>query len=247
MKKHNNPLPLFLSLVAMGLSLFSVYTVTDFSAASGGSAYTESDDEFAEKVREEINNFIAEQTGQPAPSREPIDVSVDDDPSKGDPDAPITIVEFSDYECPFCKRFVDNTFDQIQKEYIDTGKVKYVFRDFPLGFHPNAAPAANAAECVRDQAGDEAYFAYHDVLFANQKALDVASLKGYGADFDIDQAAFATCIDEEKFAAEVAADMAEGQSYGVSGTPAFFVNGTLLSGAQPFAAFKAAIDEALAE
>lgn len=245
--KKQSPLPLFLSLVAMGLSLFSVYTVTDFSASSSGAAKAEVGDDFSEKVREEIENFIAEQTGQRAPSRGPIDVSVDDDPFKGDDDAPITIVEFSDYECPFCKRFVDNTFDQIQEEYIDTGKVKYVFRDFPLSFHPNAAAAANAAECVRDQAGDEAYFVYHDVLFDNQRSLDVASLKSYAADLDIDQTEFAACVDEEKFADEVAADMAEGQSYGVSGTPAFFVNGELLSGAQPFAAFKAVIDEALAE
>lgn len=238
MRKQSS-LALPLAIAALALSLYSVYQVST-TAGKGG-------DDLKTKVYEIIEAYVAEKSGQPAPSNEPIDVSLDDDAVKGSPNAPVTIVEFSDYECPFCGRYFNETFSQINKDYIETGKVKYVFRDFPLGFHPNAAPAANAAECVREQGDDEMYWAYHDILFANQTALTVDKLKEYAAELSIDQTQLADCIDTGKYNEEVQADFLEGQSYGVQGTPGFFINGKPLSGAQPYAVFKAAIEAALNE
>lgn len=167
----------------------------------------------------------------------------DDDPVKGDADAPVTIVEFSDYECPFCGRWFLQTYPQIKKEYIDTGKVKMVFRDFPLNFHKNAQVAGEAAECVRDQGGDDAYWKFHDVLFTKQAQLSEANIKAWAKaeGYDVND-----CLADGTFRKEVLADLADGQAAGVSGTPAFFINGKLISGAQPFSVFKQAIDAALA-
>ena len=180
---------------------------------------------------------------QPTPPAGKVQVSVDDDAVKGDSDAKVTIVEFSDYECPFCGRFYSDTLPQIRAQYVDTGKVKMVFRDFPLSFHPNAQKAAEAAECAGEQGK---YWEMHDKLFDNQQALDVASLKSYAQQVGLKTADFNKCLDDGKMASEVSKDSSEGASYGVQGTPAFFINGKLVSGAQPFAAFKAAIDAELA-
>ncbi|MEK6945441.1 MAG: DsbA family protein [Nanoarchaeota archaeon] len=182
-----------------------------------------------------------------APTPSAVKVSIDDDAMTGKKDAKVTIVEFSDYQCPFCGRFWTDTLPQIQKNYIDTGKVRLVFRDFPLNsIHPFAQKAAEAAECAGEQGGDSAYFKMHDKMFANQGALDVASLKKYAQESGLDATKFATCLDSGAMTAEVQKDSTEGQNYGVQGTPAFFVDGRLISGAQPFAAFQSAIDAALA-
>lgn len=173
------------------------------------------------------------------PTGSKVEVSVDDDPSIGPEDAPVTIVEFSDFECPYCGKVVP-TVKQILKEY--EGKVRLVFRDFPLGFHQNAQKAAEAAECADDQ---DKFWEYHYKLFENQKALDVSSLKQYAKDLGLDSSEFNTCLDSGKHEEEVKKDMAEGQSYGVSGTPAFFINGIKVSGAQPFGNFASIIDSEL--
>ncbi|PIN90132.1 hypothetical protein COU57_04520 [Candidatus Pacearchaeota archaeon CG10_big_fil_rev_8_21_14_0_10_32_14] len=180
----------------------------------------------------------------PTPSA--VKVSVDDDAVEGKKDAKVTIVEFSDYECPFCKRNYDQSYVQLKKEYIDTGKVKYVLRDFPLSFHPQAQKAAEAAECAGELGGDDAYFKMHDKLFGEGVEGGVATFKTYAKTIGIDQKKFDTCLDSGKMAAEVAKDQADGTSYGVQGTPAFFVNGKLISGAQPYSVFKTAIDAELA-
>lgn len=166
----------------------------------------------------------------------------DDDAVKGDEDAPVTIVEFSDYECPFCGRWFLQTYPQLKKEYIDTGKVKMVFRDFPLSFHKNAQMASEAAECVRDKGGDKAYWAFHDILFTKQAQLSEANVKTWAKEQGYD---VTDCLAKGTFRKEVLADLADGQAAGVQGTPAFFINGKLISGAQPFAVFKQAIDAAL--
>ncbi|MBN2086861.1 DsbA family protein [Candidatus Peregrinibacteria bacterium] len=240
----DNRLPAFaiaLSIVALVISLYVVFTTM---AASD-------ENEFNAKVEAGIEAYVkkqqaAAQAAQAAPAEptEPVDVSLDDDAVKGDADAPVTIVEFSDFQCPFCKRYVDQTYSVIKSKYIDTGKVKYVFRDYPLSFHDNARNAAIAAECVGEEGGDDAYFQYHDVLFANNEALDVDSLKSYASDMGYD---IASCLDNEDFGAEVDADMQEGLSYGVRGTPAFFINGNFISGAQPTAVFESAIEAELAK
>jgi protein-disulfide isomerase len=182
---------------------------------------------------------------QPAPPVAAVKVSIDDDPILGKKDAKITMVEFSDYQCPFCEKFWSETLPQVKKDYIDTGKVKLVYRDFPLGFHPNAQKAAEAAECAGEQGGDVTYFKIHDKIFGNQQAIDVDSLKKYAQELGLDTTKFNTCLDSGAMADEVKKDQTEGQSYGVGGTPAFFVNGKLISGAQPYAAFKQVIDAEL--
>ncbi len=173
-----------------------------------------------------------------------LDVSIDDDAVKGNADAPITIVEFSEFQCPFCKKFFDETYLQIVKDYVDTGKVKYVFRDFPLEFHPNAQKAAEAAECAGEQGK---YWEMHDALFTNQDKLDIVSLKSYAKELKLNTVKFDACLDNGDMAEEVKKDAVDGQSYGVSGTPAFFINGKLISGAMPYSAFVTEIEAALAE
>ena len=169
---------------------------------------------------------------------------MDDDAIKGSPDAPVTIVEWSDYECPYCVRFYQQTYAQLKSEYIDTGKVKFVFRDYPLPFHKNAQKAHEAAECAGDQGK---YYEMHDKLFESGVSGGVAAFKGYASDLGLDSTEFNSCLDSGKHAAEVAADMKAGQAAGITGTPGFIINGQKISGAQPFANFKAIIDAELAK
>lgn len=170
-------------------------------------------------------------------------VSVDDDPGWGPEDAPVTIIEFSDFQCPFCSRFFTQAYPQIKQAY--EGKVRFVYRDFPLAsIHENAQKAAEAGECADDQGK---FWDYHDMMFSNPTALDVTSLKGYASQLGLDSGAFDQCLDSGKYTEEVQKDYQDGISYGVTGTPAFFVNGLLVVGAQPFANFKAIIDAALQE
>ena len=167
---------------------------------------------------------------------------IDDDHVNGDDDAPVTIVEWSDFECPFCTRFYNDAYQQIKSEYVDTGKVKFVYRDFPLSFHPNAQKAAEAAECAGEQ---DKYFEMHDLMFEQGVSGGVTSYKSYAQRLGLDTAEFNSCLDSGEMAGEVRKDFADGQAAGISGTPGFIVNGRLISGAQPFAAFQQAIEAAL--
>jgi len=180
---------------------------------------------------------------QPSPTAGVVQVSADDDPALGPEDAPVLIVEFSDYQCPFCARVASETLPQILEAY--EGKIRLVFRDFPLtSMHSNAQKAAEAAECADDQGQ---FWAYHDILFQNQQALDIDSLKEYAQELGLDTDAFNECLDSGQYTPEVENDLAQGQSYGVTATPTFFINGRLLRGAQPFSAFEAMIEEELAK
>ena len=160
-------------------------------------------------------------------------------PSRGPQNAPITLVEFSDFQCPFCTRAV-GTVEQVMKAYPD--QVRLVFRQFPLEMHKEAPKAAEAALCANEQGK---FWEYHDVLFQNQQALAVESLKTHAANLKLDTKKFNECLDSGKMAATVKADMEAGSKVGVTGTPAFFINGVMLSGAQPFEEFKKIIDEEL--
>lgn len=185
-------------------------------------------------------------TEEVAPNNlEKIDVKTEGSPSKGNSNATVTIVEFTDYQCPFCAKFYSETYPQILKEYIDTGKARIVLKDFPLNFHENAQKAAESARCVRDQKGDEGYFKMHDKLFQNQGSLSLENIKKWAKELGVDSAKFDTCLDSGKFEKAVKDDLSYGQEIGVSGTPAFFINGKLIEGAQPFSVFKQMIDEEL--
>ena len=166
-------------------------------------------------------------------------------PTKGAAKAKVVIQEFSDFQCPFCSR-VNPTIAQVVKEYGD--KVQIVWRDYPLPFHKDAQPAAQAAREVFEQKGNKAFWAYHDMLFQNQKSLTRANLEKFAGEIGgIDMKAFKAALDSGKHKAAVDADMAAVTKAGARiGTPSFFINGKLLQGAQPYAAFKAAIDSALA-
>jgi protein-disulfide isomerase len=163
-----------------------------------------------------------------------------DDPVKGAATAPVTIVEFSDFQCPFCSR-VNPTLKQVEDKYGD--KVRVVFRNFPLlQIHPFASKAAEAASCAADQGK---FWEMHDKLFANQQKLAVDDLKAHATELGLKADVFNQCLDSGKKEAEWKKDMDEGASYGLTGTPAFFINGRLISGAQPLEAFTAIIDEEL--
>jgi len=169
-----------------------------------------------------------------------------DRPFKGPANAKVTIVEFSDYQCPFCTRGYNTIETQVLKEYGD--KVKFYYMNFPLPMHPWAQPAAVAAECALLQNKD-AYWTLYNYYFTNQKEITPQNLKEKTLealkDSKIDTAKFNECFDNNKTADEVKRQMAEGQSVGVTGTPAFIINGRLVSGAQPFENFKAVIDDEL--
>jgi protein-disulfide isomerase len=168
-------------------------------------------------------------------------VSMGEDPAKGPAAAPITIVEFSDFQCPYCAR-VNPTIKQVEEKYGD--KVRLVFRDFPLvQIHRDAAKAAEAGECAHEQGK---FWEMHDKLFANQSKLQVEAMKQTATEIGLDAEKFNQCMDSSKYAAEVQKDVDEGSRYGVTGTPAFFINGRMLSGAQPLEAFTEMIDEELA-
>lgn len=166
-------------------------------------------------------------------------VATGDRPALGAKDAPVTIVTFSDFECPFCKR-VGPTIDRVMRDY--RGKVKMYFRDYPLPFHKKARPAAMAAWCANEQGK---FWQYHDQLFEDQK-LETNDLVAHATKIGLDKAKFETCLSTEKFKPQMEADAEAGAKAGVNGTPAFFVNGILISGAVPFDKFKEVIDEELA-
>jgi protein-disulfide isomerase len=167
-------------------------------------------------------------------------------PSKGNARASVVIQQFSDFQCPFCSR-VEPTVEQIMREYGD--RVRIVWRNFPLPFHPNAGPAANAAAEVFRQGGNDKFWAYHNLIFSNQRELDRAHLESWAEQVGgINMAQLRAAIDGSTHQAEIDADKQAVTAAGARiGTPSFFINGRLIQGAQPFEAFKTAIDRALAE
>lgn len=161
-------------------------------------------------------------------------------PALGPESAPVTIVEFSDFECPFCLR-IHPTLKQVMEDY--DGRVRLVFRQFPLNaLHPHAQKAAEASLCANEQGK---FWEMHDAMFDNPRQLSVSDLKLRAAEIGLDLRAFETCLDTGEFAEQVAADVAAGRALGVSGTPALFINGRYLSGAQPFDVIARVIDDEL--
>jgi protein-disulfide isomerase len=177
-------------------------------------------------------------------------ISVDDDPVLGEATAKVTIIEFGDYQCPTCRLFWHDVEPRLKKEYIDTGKVKFVFRDFPIiANHPEAGIASMAAQCAADQGK---YWQYHDKVYREQdnRGDDVirfkaADLKKWAADLKLDTTAFNACLDSSRYKNEVEKDFADGMAIGVRGTPTFIINGRVVGGAQPYPVFKRIIDEEL--
>jgi protein-disulfide isomerase len=163
-----------------------------------------------------------------------------DDHAKGVKTAKVTIVEYSDFQCPYCGR-AEPTVEQILTTY---GKdVYFVYRHFPLSFHPNARPAALASECAAEQGK---FWEFHDLAYANQDKLGAQQYIDWATQLKLDVDKFKTCVDSQKYAQRVDEDFTQGQTDGVTGTPAFFINGQLIAGAYPFDSFKQIIDAKLA-
>ena len=179
-------------------------------------------------------------------------VSVDGHPTKGDPKAKVTVVEFSDYQCPFSGRYARETLPQVIKQYVDTGKVRYVYRDYPLPFHAQAGKAAEAARCAGDQGK---YWELHDKIFANQSNL--TDFSGIAYDIGLDAKKLQACVASDKYTAAVQTDAADGRNVGINGTPGFLIGYTdpkepkikvekFISGAESLPTFQKVIDSLLA-
>ena len=182
-------------------------------------------------------------------------VSLSDDPVKGNPNAPVTIVEFSDFQCPFCARFFTQTLPQIQQDYIDSGKVKLVFRDFPIDkIHPNAIGASIAAQCANEQGK---FWEFHNKLFEGQtqwaglsSSDAVNTFNQYATELGLNSENFYSCLNSTKSLDEITNDYQDGINYGVTGTPAFFIGNdkdgyVTLIGAKPFSEFQQTINNEL--
>jgi protein-disulfide isomerase len=214
-----------------------------------------------EDIRAELRlmrAFLLRQLGQSQPRRSSAPlvarVAVGDSPTLGMADAPLTLVEFSDYQCPFCRQFSEDTLPALKKNYIDTGKLRYVFRDFPIDqIHPQARKAAEAARC----AGDEGkYWEMHGLLFQNQQGLHPERLQTYAEQLHLDTRAFGACLENAKYQARVQHNLTEGISAGVQGTPAFVlgktradgtVEGTLVIGLRSFNDFQQDVERLLGQ
>lgn len=172
-------------------------------------------------------------------------VSAEGNYFKGEEDAPVVLYEFSDFQCPFCARFYTDALPQIEENYIKTGKVKLVYKDFPLdSIHSEATPAALAARCAGDQGQ---FWEFHDKIFENQQLLSSSSYTTWANELDLDTATFNECLTSQKHISAIRKDLLEGEKAGVRGTPAFILNGQVISGAQPYVVFQQAIEGALAK
>jgi protein-disulfide isomerase len=178
-------------------------------------------------------------------------VSIGKEPTQlGAADAPVTVVEFTDYQCPFCKRFIQTTFPVLKHDFIDTGKVRWIVHDLPLGFHPNANKAAQAAHCAGDQGK---YWQMRDILFRNNANLGIEKLPGYAREIGLDGNAFDACLSSDRHQAQIDQSSREANQIRVTGTPSFIigktagdtVSGQLVIGAQPTAVFTAEIQRVL--
>ena len=170
-----------------------------------------------------------------------MDIQIGESPTFGPKDSKVKIVEFSDFQCPFCSRAA-KTVIELKKIY--GKKVEFAFKQFPLPMHPNARPAAEAALCVAEQ-GNEKFWKFHDAAFANQDKLDADSLKKYAKSAGVDDAKFEKCVTDKKYSKAVEEDMAYGNKVGVHSTPTFFINGKPIAGAQPLDQFKEQIEDEL--
>ena len=251
-------------LVALMLIVTIVSVSVTFDIQKKVNSFNEKLDNFTVTVDQPSNNknppSQPDSPAQPSPppSQQPskVTVNTEGDPFLGPENASVVVVEFSDFECPYCQasygtqdtlvaRFKsqDPTWEAAVpklKELANQGKIKFVYKDFPLSsIHANAQKAAEASECADEQGK---FWEYHDTLFEKQ-TLDIASLKQHAVDLGLDADQFNECLDSGAMASEVQEDLQQGSSYGVSGTPSFFVNGFKISGAQSFSAFESLIEQ----
>jgi len=177
------------------------------------------------------------------PHRPRVSIPIDNAPTLGNPNAKVTIVEYSDFQCPYCAK-AEGTVKELQKNYGD--QIKIVYKQYPLGFHKDAFKAAEASLCAHEQS-NEYFWKLHDYMLANPRKLSTTSLKNKSPDFGINKNQFSKCLDSGKYTERVNQEIAEGNRLGVQATPMFFVNGIVVRGAQPYQVFAKIIDEELKE
>ncbi len=180
--------------------------------------------------------------GSTSTSSAGLDPVTNDDPSQGPKNAPVTIVEFSDYQCPYCQLWHAEVLPRLLAEY--AGKIRFIYRDFPLGGHPEAQPAAEAANCAGDQ---DAYWEFQDAIFSSQYGYGRSAYEQYAIDLGLDTEKFTSCLDSRRHQAEVLEDYSDGVRLGVQSTPTFFINGTQVVGAQPYETFQQFVEAELAQ
>lgn len=201
----------------------------------------------ADEILDELRQIrqLLEKQGRPAEPAKPTSIKLDlrNTPMQGSKDAPLTVVEFTDYQCPFCQRFHQQTYGELKKNYIDTGKVRFYSRDLPLdSLHPNATRAAQAARCAGEQGK---FWDIREIMSAHPDQLDMNSLLADADQLKLDVPKFKSCVESEKYKNEVQADVLEAMKIGADGTPAFVVgkstpegvDGEMIVGAQPYAMF----------
>ncbi len=221
-----------LIVVAFAAGLFAGFLVW-------GTGHTNPPQQAAAQTQNQAPQAAAQAT-QGEPKR--YDVSTDDDPALGPATAPVTIIEFSDYQCPYCRQWAEQVEGELIKTYGD--KIRIVYRDFPLTqIHPEALPAAEAADCAGEQGK---YWEYHDALFKQSKGLGQEAYLAYAKELGLNIDQFQQCIQEHRYRDEVQADAQYAAQLGVRSTPTFFINGIPVVGAQPFSVFKQIIDQELA-
>ena len=256
-----------------GVAALCGLVLLGFLTACTGQAQSQSNDDLKKEIQslkegqqaiqkdlQEIKKLLAARPAAPAALPEQAMnavVSVDGVPFKGDKNAKLTLVEFSEFQCPFCGRHVRETYPQLEKEYIQTGKVKYFFRDLPLeSIHKNAFKASEAAHCAGDQGK---FWEMHDRLFANQNSLEPAMLTGHALAIGVDTKKFQACLDSDKYAADIRNDISDASKIGITGTPTSVIGLTqpndpktikvlkVIRGAQNIRAFKEALDSLYSE
>jgi len=202
----------------------------------------------SELIRNQVTNWYTEEAKKHSvvinlkrPERPRIDIPVGQSPTLGDENAKITIVEFSDFQCPYCAK-AEQTVQQLLKKY---GKdIRLVYKQYPLSFHKEAFKASEASLCANEQS-NEYFWALHNEMFNDTRHLKVGELKGKAEKLGMDKKQFSDCLNSEKFASQVNAEIAEGNRFGVNSTPIFFVNGIIVKGAKPFSEFEKIILEEL--
>ena len=244
----------FMTAVALTLVLGGVAAVSSW-AADEPMTKTQGD-AILDELRQ-IKKLLERQPAAPAAAGpradERVKVSLGSTPSIGRSDAPIVMVEFTDYQCPFCQRFHLSAFEELKKNYVDTGKIRYVSRDLPLPMHPNAMSAAIAARCAGEQNKDKFWEMRHR-LIVNANQLGAEKYNALADELKLDRAEFQACLAQDKFKAQIEKDMTDAGLAGIGGTPSFVigrivgdgVEGVKVVGAQPFGVFDAKLKEALA-
>ncbi len=261
MKSHKTTSCIFPALVAAmaALGLSSIVRADGISAAQADTLVLQNSELLDElkQIHKLLEQQLALQPRAQAASGPPVDEKVRMRVAPGgfevgSADAPLTLIEYTDYQCPFCRQFDTSTYEEIKKNYIDTGKLRYVSRDFPLDMHDNAPRAALAARCAGEQGK---FWELRHVMIVNANQLQMSNLKTYAADLKLDVDKFSACVTSEKYKADIARDVAEGRTAGVSGTPTFVlgrmtdgsIDGARIVGSLPYGTFDAKLQSLMAQ